>query len=71
MKVSQHHKLLEKCKSKLQDTSSRQSEWPSSKSLHAISTGEGVERWGPSYTIDLNVNWYSHNGEQCKSSFKN
>ena len=31
---------------------------------------EGVERREPSYTIGGNVNWYSHNGEQCESSLK-
>ena len=44
-KDAQHHLLLEKCKSKLQwDTTSHQSEWPSSKSRQTINAGEGVEK---------------------------
>ena len=44
-KDAQHYSLLEKCKSKLQwDITSRQSEWPSSKSLQIINAGEGVEK---------------------------
>ena len=37
---------------------------PSSKILHTINTGEGVERREPSYTIGGNVNWYNHYREQ-------
>ena len=37
-----------------------QSEWPSSKSLQTINTGEGVEKREPSCTVGENVNWYSH-----------
>ena len=36
-----------------------------------IHAGEGVERKEPSYIVGGNVNWYSHNGEQCGSSLKN
>ena len=51
--------LLEKCKSKLQwDSSSHQSEWPSSKNLQTINAGEGVEKREPSYIVSGNVNWY-------------
>ena len=32
--------------------------------------GEGVERRGPSYTVDGNVNWCSLYGEQYGGSFK-
>ena len=50
--------LLEKCKSKLQwDITSHRSEWPSSKSLHTINAGEGVEKREPSCTVGRNVNW--------------
>ena len=31
-------------------------EWPSSKSLHIINAGEGVEKREPSYTVGGNVN---------------
>ena len=34
----------------------------SSKSL-IINVGEGVEKREPFYTVDGNVNWYSHYGE--------
>ena len=33
--------------------------------------GEGVEKREPSYTVDGNVNWYSHYGEQYGGSLKN
>ena len=32
---------------------------------------EGVEKREPSDTVDGNVNWCSHCGKQCGSSFKN
>ena len=35
-----------------------------------INAGESVERRGPSYTVDGNVNWCSHYGEQYGGSFK-
>ena len=41
------------------DVSSHISQWLSSKSLQTMSTGEGVEKRGPSYTFSGNVNWYS------------
>ena len=31
----------------------------------------GLEKRGPSYTVDGNVNWYSHYGEQYGGSLKN
>ena len=49
----------------------QQSEWPSSKSLQMINAGEGMERRKPSYTIDGDVNWQSHYGEQYGDSLKN
>ena len=36
-----------------------------------INAGEGTERRKPSYTIDGNVNWHSHYGEQYGDSLKN
>ena len=60
-KDSQHHSLLEKCKSKLQwDTTSHQSEWPSSKSLQTINFGEGVEK--REHSCIAGRYWYSHYG---------
>ena len=54
---AQHHSLPEKCKSKPQwGTISHQSEWLLSKSLQAISAGEGVEKREPSYTVGGNAN---------------
>ena len=46
------------------------SEWQSSKSLQTINAGEGVEKREPSYTVDGNVNWYSHYGRQYGDSLK-
>ena len=63
--------LLGKCRSKLQsDITSYQSEWPSSKSLQTINAGEGVEKKECSYTVDGNVNWYSHYGRWYGGSLK-
>ena len=36
----------------------------------STNAGEGVERRGPSYTVDGNVNWCSLYGEQQGGSFK-
>ena len=38
------------------------------KSLQIINSGEGVEKREPSYTVDANVNWYSHYGEEYGGS---
>jgi len=46
---------LEKCKSKLQDITSRLSEWPPSKSLKAVNAAEGLERGECSFTVSGNV----------------
>ena len=71
-KDAQHHSLLEKGKSKVQwDTTSYQSEWPSSKSLQTINAGKGVEKRECSYTVGGNVNWYSHYERWYGYSFKN
>ena len=35
-----------------------------------INAGEGVERREPTNTVDGNVNWYSHYGEQHGASLK-
>jgi len=70
-KDAQHHSLLEKCKSKPQwGIISRRSEWPPSKSLQTINTGEGLEKREPSYTVGGNAYWCSHYGEPCGDSFK-
>ena len=37
-----------------------QSEWPSSKSLQIINSGEGVEKEDPSYSVGEIVNLCSH-----------
>ena len=71
-KDAQHHSLSEKCKSKLQwGITSHWSEWPSSKCLETINAREGVEKRECPCTVDGNVNWYSHYGEQCVESLKN
>ena len=49
---------------------SHQSDWPSSKNLQTINTGEGVEKREPSCTVGGNVNWYSHYGEEYGGSLK-
>ena len=70
-KDAQHCSLLETCKSKLQwDTTSHQSEWPSSKSLQTINAGEGVKKRESSCIAGGNVNWYSHYGRQSGDSLK-
>ena len=48
-----HCSLLEKCKSKPWDITSHQSEWPSSKSLQTVNTGEGVEKRECSCSVAL------------------
>ena len=40
------------------------SEWPPSKYLQIINTGEDVERKEPSDTFGRNANWCTHYGEQ-------
>ena len=58
---AQHCSLLEKWKSKLQwDITSHQSEWPSSRSLQTVNSGEGVEKRECSCTVRGNINWYNH-----------
>ena len=70
-KDAQHHSLSKKCKSKLQwDITWHQSEWPSSKSLQTINTGEDVEKRECSCTVGGNVNWYSHYGEHYGGSLQ-
>ena len=77
-KDAHHHSLSEKCKLKLQwDTTSHQSEWPSSKSLQTttkslqtINAAEGVEKREHSCIAGGNVNWYSHYGRWNVDSLK-
>ena len=47
------------------------SENQQTKNLQIINAGESVEQREPSYTVDGNVNWCSHNGEQYGDSLKN
>ena len=47
-----------------------QSEWPSTKSLQTINARVGVGKREPSYTIAVNVNWYSHYGVHYGGSLK-
>ena len=44
---------------------------PISESLQTINVAESIENRKPYYTVDGNVNWYSHYGEQCGCSLKN
>jgi len=44
------------------DITSRQSEWPSSKSLQTMNAREGVGEREPTYTAGGKVNWYNHYG---------
>ena len=69
-KAAQHCSLLEKWKSKLQWTTSHQSEWSSSRNLQKINAGEDVEKREPSYTFGGNVNWYHHYGKEYGDSLK-
>ena len=41
------------------------------RSLHIIHAGEDVEKREHSYTVGMNVNWYSHYGKQYGGSLKN
>ena len=47
------------------------SEWLLLKSLQIINVGERVEEGEPSYMVDENVRWCSHNGKQNGGSSKN
>ena len=67
----QHCLLLKKCKSKLQRAiTSYQWEWPPSKNLQAINSGEDVEEREPACTVGGNVSSYSHYGKQNGDSSK-
>ena len=48
--------IIKKCKSKLRDITSHQSEWPSTNSLQTINAGEGVEEREHWCTFGGNVN---------------
>jgi len=69
-KNAQRCSLLEKCKSKPQDITSHRSEWPSSKSLQTVNTGEGGEKRECSCSVGGNVNWYNYYGRQHGDSLK-
>ena len=45
--------------------------WLLPKRQEITSISEDVEKRKPLYTVDGNVNWYSHHGKQHKSSLKN
>ena len=53
------------------DTTSHQSEWPSSESLQTMNAGEGVGEREPSCTAGGKVNWYNHYGRQYAGSLRN
>ena len=68
----QHPWLLEKCTSKLPcDTTSHQSEWPSSIHPQIANAREGGEKREPSHPVGGNVSWYSHYGEQYGGTLEN
>ena len=53
--------IIEKCQSKPQwDINAHLSEWLSSNSLQKTNIGENMEKKKPLYTVDGNVNWFSH-----------
>ena len=52
-------------------STSHWSVWPSLTSLQITNAGETIEKMEPSYTVDGNVNWCSHYGEQFEVSSKN
>ena len=39
--------------------------------LQTVNTGESMEKKKPYYTVDGNVNWYSHYGEQYAGYLRN
>ena len=41
------------------------------KNLQTISAGEGVEKRETSYTVSVNVNWYSYYEQQYGGALKN
>ena len=63
--------IIREIKSKLQcDIILHQSEWPSSKNLQTINSGEVVEKREPSCTVGGNVNWYSQYGEHYRTTIR-
>ena len=64
MKRCSRSLIIKECKSKLQwGIILHLSEWPSSKNVQTINTGEDVEKKKSFYTVDGNVNWNSYYGE--------
>ena len=62
--------IIKKCKLKLQwDTTSYQSEWPSSINQQT-SAGEDVEKEEPFLTVGGNADWCSHCGKQYGDNLK-
>ena len=46
-------------------------EWVSVKKIKIAHVGKNVEKGEPLYTVDGNVNWYSHYGKEYVDSSKN
>ena len=69
LKNVQLHKLLGKCKSKLQwDTTSHLLEWLLSTRQIITCVGEVVEKRDPSFTTGRKVDWYSQYGKHSGDS---
>ena len=63
--------LIKEMQIKLQGViATHQSEWLSSNNLQIITTGEGVDKREPSFTVGGTVNWYNHHREQYEGSVK-
>ena len=62
--------IIRDMKSKLSDTTSPWSEWPSLKSLQVTNAEEEAEKRKHFYTAGGNVGWCSHCGEQHGDSLK-
>ena len=54
----------------MQHNTSHWSEWLSSQSLEIINAGEGPEKRERSYTVEGNVNRYSHHGKLYGGSLR-
>ena len=70
-KLTQHYKstILQQ---KIQcGRTSHWSEWLLSKSRQTVSAGEGVQKNGPCYTADWNINWCNYYRKQYGGSLKN
>ena len=52
-------------------TTMRMSEWLSSKRTQVTNVGEDVEKREALYTVNDNINWFSHCGKHYEVSVKN